>query len=194
VQDLGKRLRELRTERALTLAQLGQEAGLSASYLSQIERGVTTPSLASLADLARALNIDVGLFFEDDVSPPCVVRASQGRRLAGSAGTTIELLSADLTDKRILPYRLVCQPGQSGTREPGESGEECCFILEGQLTLTVGDETFVLETGDSIHYQKNLPQIWRNCGDSECAVMWAVSPPVPKAEIAGSLKGGKEVV
>lgn len=183
MQNLGKRLRVLRTERDLTQAQLGQQAGLSASYLSQIERGVTTPSLTSLAALARALGVDVGLFFEEDVSSPCVVRASQGRKLAGSAGTAVELLSADLSGKRIVPYRMVCQPGASGDREPVYPGEECCFILKGQLTLTVGDEIFVLEAGDSAHYQTHQPHSWRNTGDEECAVIWAISPPVSEAEI-----------
>ncbi len=173
----------LRTERGLTQAQLGQQAGLSASYLSQIERGVTTPSLTSLAALARALGVDVGLFFEEDVSSPCVVRASQGRKLAGSAGTAVELLSVDLAGKRIVPYRMVCQPGASGDRGPVYPGEECCFILKGQLTLTVGDESFVLEAGDSAHYQTHQPHSWRNTGDEECAAIWAISPPVSEAEI-----------
>ena len=81
MQQLGKRLRDLRHEQGLTLAQLGRQVGLSASYLSQIERGITMPSLSKLTTIAKTLDVGVGHFFEDDISSPRVVRSSQGKRL-----------------------------------------------------------------------------------------------------------------
>jgi transcriptional regulator with XRE-family HTH domain len=185
VHNLGKRLRALRNERGLTLVQLGQQVGLSASYLSQIERGVTMPSLARLTTIARALDVEVRYFFEDDASAPCVVKLNQGKRLSGTADALVELLSADSTDKKIQPYRLVCQPGASRDQPPTHPGEEFGFVLTGQLTVTVGDETFVLEAGDSIHYQTLQPHSWRNERDEECVAVWAVSPPVSEAELEG---------
>jgi transcriptional regulator with XRE-family HTH domain len=182
VRSLGKRLRALRKEHGLTLAQLGQQVGLSASYLSQIERTVTMPSLARLTTIARALDVEVRYFFEDDVSSPCVVKLNQGKRLSGTADTIVELLSADPSDKEIQPYRLVCQPGASRDRPPIHPGEEIGFVLKGQLTVTVGEETFILEAGDSIHYQTLQPHSWRNEGDRECIAIWAVSPPISEIE------------
>ena len=183
MQDLGKRLRALRNEWGLTLAQLGQQVGLSASYLSQIERGVAMPSLSRLTTIASALNVEMGYFFEDDVPSPCVVRLNQGKRLGDTTDIIVELLSADPSDKEIQPYRVVCQPGASGDQPPTYPGEEFGFILKGQLTVTVGEETFVLKAGDSIHYQTLQPHSWRNEGDEECVVIWAVSPPVSEAEL-----------
>ena len=185
MQNLGKRLRALRNEQGLTLVQLGQQVGLSASYLSQIERGETMPSLSRLTTLAKALDVEVGYFFEDDVSAPCIIRLNQGKRLSGTADAIMELLSADLTDKKIQPYRLVCQPGASRDQPPTYPGEELGFILKGQLTVTVGEETFVLKAGDSIHYETLEPHSWRNEGDEECIAIWAVSPPVSEAELEG---------
>jgi transcriptional regulator with XRE-family HTH domain len=185
VQNLGKRLKALRKEQGLTLAQLGQRANLSASYLSQIERGETMPSLARLATMARILDVEVGYFFEDDVSAPCVVKLNQGKRLSGTTDATMELLSADALDKKIQPYRVVCQPGASRDQPPTHPGEEFGFVLKGQLTVTVGEETFVLKAGDSIHYQTLQPHSWRNEGDKECIAVWAVSPPSLEAELEG---------
>ena len=182
MRSLGKRLRALRKEHGLTLTQLGQQVGLSASYLSQIERTVTMPSLARLTTIARALDVEVRYFFEDDVSSPCVVKLNQGKRLSGTADTIMELLSADPSDKEIQPYRLVCQPGASRDRPPIHPGEEVGFVLKGQLTVTVGEETFILEAGDSIHYQTLQPHSWRNEGDKECIAIWAVSPPISEIE------------
>lgn len=185
MRNLGKRLKALRDEHGLTLVQLGQQVSLSASYLSQIERGVATPSLPKLAVIARALGVGVADFLEEDVPSPCVVRTNQGRRLVGSDDATVELLSADPSGKTIQPYRVVCQPGTSRNRPSTYAGEECCFVLKGQLTVVVGEETFSLEAGDSIHYQRLQPHGWRNEGDKECIAIWAVSPPMPEAELEG---------
>jgi transcriptional regulator with XRE-family HTH domain len=183
VQSLSKRLRELRNERGLTLVQLGQRVDLSASYLSQIERGETTPSLSRLTAIAKALDVEVRYFFEEDVSSPCVVKLNQGRRLEGVADVIVELLSADPSGKKIQPYRLVCQPGASRDQPPTHPGEEFGFVLKGQLTVTVGEETFVLKAGDSIHYETLQPHSWRNEGEEKCIAVWAVSPPVSEAEL-----------
>jgi len=182
VQSIGKRLKALRNERGLTLVQLGQQVGLSASYLSQIERSVTMPSLSRLTTIARVLDVEVGYFFEDAVSSSCVVKLNQGQRLRGTTNAIVELLSADPSDKKIQPYRLVCQPGASRDPPPTHPGEEFGFVLKGQLTVTVGEETFVLKAGDSIHYETLQPHSWRNEEDKECIAVWAVSPPVPAAE------------
>jgi transcriptional regulator with XRE-family HTH domain len=183
VQDLGKRLRAVRKEQGLTLIQLGQQVGLSASYLSQIERGVTMPSLSRLTAIASALDVEVRYFFEEDGTAPCVVRLDRGKRLGNTADVLVELLSADPSDKKIQPYRLVCQPGASRDQPPTHTGEEFGFILKGQLVVTVGEETFVLEAGDSIHYQTLEPHSWRNEADEECIAIWAVSPPISAAEL-----------
>ena len=185
MQDLGKRLRALRNEWGLTLAQLGQQVGLSASYLSQIERGVAIPSLSRLTAIASALDVEMGYFFENDVPSPCVVRLNQGKKLSDTTDIIVELLSVDLSDKEIQPYRVVCQPGASKGQPPTYPGEEFGFVLKGQLTVTVGEETFVLEAGDSIHYQTLQPRSWRNEGDEECIAIWAISPPVSEAEFEG---------
>jgi quercetin dioxygenase-like cupin family protein len=131
------------------------------------------------------LDVEVRYFFEDEVSSPCVVRLNQGKRLSGTADAIVELLSADPSDKEIRPYRLVCQPGASRDWAPTHPGEELGFVLKGQLTVTVGEETFVLEAGDSIHYQTLQPHSWRNEGDKECIAVWAVSPPISETEFEG---------
>lgn len=183
MQDLGKRLRALRNERGLTLTQLGQQVNLSASYLSQIERGIAMPSLPKLTTIANALGVEVRHFFEEDASSPRPTRSNQGKRLKDTADVVVELLSADPLDKMIQPYRLVCQPGASRDQLPTYPGEEFGLVLKGQLMVTVGEETFVLKAGDSIHYQTLQPHSWRNEGDEECIVVWAASPPISEAEL-----------
>jgi transcriptional regulator with XRE-family HTH domain/mannose-6-phosphate isomerase-like protein (cupin superfamily) len=191
--NLGKRLKALRTERDLTLAQLGEQLNVSASYLSQIERGLTMPSLPRLAAIARTLDVELVHFFEEDMTSPCIVRESCGRKLMDTASLIVESLSADPAGKAMQPHRIVCQPGTSGEALPKGPGEESGFVLKGQLTVTVGDETFVLRPGDSIHYQRLQTHSWRNDGDQECVAIWVAWPPVPETELGRWLtlrKGG----
>jgi len=140
------------------------------------------PSLSNLTTIAKSLDVEMGYFFEDTTSSPCAVRSNEGKRLAGIADAVVEFLSADPSDKKIQPYRIVCQPGASRKQLPTHSGEKFGFVLKGQLTVTVGEETFVLKAGDSIHYQMLQPHSWRNEGDEECVILWTVSPPIPEAE------------
>jgi quercetin dioxygenase-like cupin family protein len=157
--------------------------GLSVSYLSQIERGVTMPSLPNLTTIAKTLDVGVAHFFEDDMSSPRIVESNQGVRIDGRSDAVVELLSAAPADKRIQPYRVICQPGASRDQPPAHPGEAFCFILKGQLAVTVGEETFVLEGGDSIHFQMHQPHSWRNETNEDCVAIWAVSPPTWETEI-----------
>lgn len=167
----------------MTLAQLGEQVGLSASYLSQVERGVIMPSLLRVADLARVLGVGVDTFFqEEDVTPPTVVRRHQGQILLRSPGVSVDLLSPDFAQKEIEPFYLVCAPGTARDPMPRHQGEEFGFVLQGQLTVTVGEEEYLLEAGDSIHFQGAQHHAWRNEGEAECVALWAISPPLPDAE------------
>lgn len=186
-------LKALRAAQGLTLAQLGEKVGLSASYLSQVERGVTTPSLSRLTGIAQALGVEIRDFFEDDAASPSVVRANQGRKLQGRAGINMELLSADPRGKKIQPYIVVCPSGAWREHASVHPGEECGFVVKGELTVTVGEETFTLASGDCIHYDRHQYHSWRNAGATECVAIWAVSPPIPEAELSrwvGGWKGG----
>lgn len=183
MQNLGKRLRDLRHGEGLTLAEVGRQVGLSASYLSQIERGITMPSLSNLTAIARALGVGVAHFFEDDISAPRVVKSCQGRRIGATSDSVVELLSAGPSGKKIQPIRVRCQPGASRDRPPAHQGEGFCFVLKGKLTVTVGEKTYLLEAGDSIHFQAFQPHSWRNEHDEECVAIWAISPPMWETEI-----------
>ena len=177
MQNIGTRLRGLRHEQGLTLAELGSQVGLSASYLSQIERDITIPSLPKLTVIARELGVGIGHFFEDEHSSVTVVESDCGKRIDRTNDTVVELLSGKPSDKSIQPCRVICQPGGSREQSPVYPGEGFCFVLKGQLTVTVGEETYKLGPGDSIHHEALEPHSWRNDHDRECIFISAVSPP-----------------
>jgi len=175
-ESLGRRLKALRTEQGITLAQLGDVVGLSASYLSQIERNKAKPSLSTLSSIAEILGVELRSFFEHPAPVWKVVRKGGGEQFGdGSSKTMFEILSSETVKGRFEPYRVTCRPDMEIDADP-HPGEEFAFILEGQLEVSVGEEVFTLSEGDSIHYQGGQPHTWCNGSGRECTLIWALSP------------------
>ncbi len=184
-ESLGRRLRALRTELGITLAQLGKMVSLSSSYLSQIERNKTKPSLASLSSIAQALGVELSYFFEHSTPVWQMVRKGQGEEVADrQAKVTLELLASGGVGGKIEPYRVNCWPAMSIERDI-HPGEEFILILKGQLEVRVGEEVFTLKAGDSIHYQGSQLHAWRNESGKECLLIWALSPPLLPSKARG---------
>ncbi len=172
-QSVGKRIKELRIERGLTLADLSEETNLSISYLSQVERDKTTPSLATLTSIAQALNVSVRYFFETEAEVAYVVRAEgEPDHLAQSASGERLPLTPEGSHK-LEVERVTLQPHSAPQQLASFAGEGFAFVLAGTLTVTVGGEQFTLTAGDSIHYDALQPHTWSNTGDVPCVVIWA---------------------
>jgi transcriptional regulator with XRE-family HTH domain len=187
-ESVGRRLKALRNEQGITLAQLGGMVGLSASYLSQIERNKAQPSLATLSSVAATLGVELRSFFEHSAPVWKVVRKGRGEEFADrNCEVALELLSSEGVRGKFQPYRVTCRPGME-IATCAHHGEEFVFILEGQLEISVGDEAFTLKEGDSIHYQGSQAHGWENASPKECVLIWALSPPVVPS--GGSGQGG----
>ncbi len=173
VKSIGERIKALRTEQGMTLAGLGEKVALSVSYLSQIERDKTTPSLSTLMDIAKVLNVGLRYFFETEAEAAYVVRADQGEAdLARDSSAASLHLTPEVGSSQIEAYRVVLQPYTSPQQLAPFVGEEFVFVLAGKLTLSVGDEQFVLDVGDSIHYDARQLHCWHNADSEPCALIW----------------------
>jgi transcriptional regulator with XRE-family HTH domain len=173
VKSIGERIKALRTEQAMTLAELGVKVNLSTSYLSQIERDKTTPSLSTLMDIAKVLNVGLRYFFETEAEAAYVVRADKSQDgLALNSSSAGLRLTPEVGGSKIEAYRVILQPHTSSEQLGSFPGEEFGFVLVGELTIKVGDEQFVLAAGDSIHYDALQPYCWINEGDEPCVVIW----------------------
>jgi transcriptional regulator with XRE-family HTH domain len=172
-ESIGERIKALRTEQGMTLAELGEKVKLSTSYLSQIERDKTAPSLSTLMDIANTLNVEPRYFFETEAEVAYILRASGGQdSLAPDSSVARLRLTPDVGSSKLEAYRVILQPHASFERLELFSGEEFGFVLTGELTIGVGDEQFVLAAGDSIHYDASQPHCWSNAGDEPCVVIW----------------------
>jgi len=177
---MGEWLRTLRRRRQATLRTVADRAGLSESFLSQVERGVASPSVASLQRIAGALNVSVADLFEPDArrSTPRVLRRESRPSLAlGTRGRKFLLTPRPLENLEVFVGEL--QPGGATAESPylhGDS-EELVVVLSGTVELQLEDRVLELTTGDSIDYRSSTPHRVVNVGDGVAEVMWIISPP-----------------
>ncbi|MCR9124626.1 MAG: XRE family transcriptional regulator [Rhodobacteraceae bacterium] len=179
--SLGADLRSLRKARGLTLSDLATRLDRSVGWLSQVERDLSTPSVADLRQIARALEVSISMLFGQAAVPAAeaghVVRAGLRRAIGGAgAGLTEELLSPDLTDdfevvhSTFAPHSEIAAPVTRPTQEVG-------YLLSGQLALDIGPHHFLIGPGDSFRI-RGEPFRWRNPGDEPAVAIWVIAPPV----------------
>lgn len=185
-QDNGERLlagdiRALRKARGLTLAEIGLRLGRSVGWVSQVERGLSVPSLGDLRAFAELFGVPLSLFFGHDVPTEkergVVVRAGSRRSLGTSeSGLVEELLSPDLGGSFEM-LRSVFAPGAELKTEARRPTEEAGYVVSGVFEIEIAGVWHRLGEGDSFRFE-GKPFRWRNPGAEPAVVIWVVSPPV----------------
>lgn len=164
--DIGKKIKELRTEKNLTLRELGEKTDLSTGFLSQLERGLTTIAVDSLEAIARVLDVDLSFFFSVPRKRKRSILRSYEREIFNKKeiGFIDYLLSNNLTDKALLPRLIEVLPSHSDEDVEiyHHQGEEFIYILEGILTLYIDNQRYDLYPGDTAHINSNVGHNWAN--------------------------------
>ena len=176
---VGKRIRKRRSELKLSLRDLAQQTNLTASFLSQLERGITNSSFKSLQRIADALKVPLLYFLSDQSNASPVVRAEQRSKLQLDDDTiSYELLSPNLDGKLEVMMRVLKPGGEVIARPLSVETEQMIFLLEGKLTVVLKENDYMLNAGDSISFNGNdLVKI--TCSGSSFARWIAViTPPV----------------
>ena len=200
--DLGQRIRSERQRRQWTLEQFSEKTGLSKSFLSQIERGNTEPSITSLKKIAAQFGYSiVNLFpngqgaeesweynnhlaehkpnndyYRKDVA---IVRAGMRKRIALPGSKVVyDLMTPDMKRKLEVMYMRVSKGENSGEEPMLDSpGEKLCIVMKGSLELRVGEEVYRLEEGDSLYYPAHVPHSWQALDGNSIEVIWILTPP-----------------
>ena len=174
---IGKRVRKQRKKLGFTLRELATRTDLTAGFLSQIENDQISPSLNSLQSIATALRVPM-FYFLDNSQPHLIVRAAERRKLYfPDAHMGYDLLAPELT-RQMLPLLISIEPRMCRTTLPlAEPTEQWFFVLQGRLQITVGEETHLLEQGDSIYFDGDLLREFGSASDEELVVVCCMTPP-----------------
>jgi len=178
--ELGARIKRVRLERNLTLKEVEVKAKVSATHVSEIERGMTSPTVGALTKIARALGTEPAYFLQSDTHPPVsVVRKSERRVFEHRDwGANISCLSQGIRGASMSFLEVELAPGLTHNLEPmTHTGEELVHILKGVVEINRAAERHLLKEGDSIHFRADEPHTIRNIGDAPARVLWIASPP-----------------
>ena len=175
---LGERLRAIRQLRRKTLKDVATGAGISESFLSQLERGRTNATIATLQRLSTALGIEVSDLFSSTAERPRVLRREAREFVAwGELARRPPLPPNPFQTLEVVVARF--EPGGSTGDEPYTHGdsEELLIVVEGEVHVQLGTDVHELAAGDSVHYQSSTPHRVSNPGGETAEVMFVISPP-----------------
>lgn len=189
---LGQRIRKRRQQMSMTLQDLSRACGVSASYLSQVERDAAVPTLGTLAEIAAALDVAIDHFIATPRQVDSVTRADERSRFSVAGNSVVyERIGADFPSHELSSFLLNIPPHyRSETIQ--HSGEEIIFVLDGEILQMVDGQSFLLRTGDSIHYLGQQPHSYSNPGDGPARLLWIgkmAHPATPTIFAAGQGRG-----
>ena len=180
MEQVCKKIRQLREDRGWSVRGLAARAEISPSALSQIEAGQNSPSIATLEKICAALQIPIAAIFDDGETAglPWVMRSGDRRKFY-SAGShaSLEPLARGLPQKKMQPLLMVLEPGGECGEHPYTSaeGEEFTIVIRGTAAFEQSGVTTELGEGDAIYYDPRLPHNWHNRGHSATTLLVVVA-------------------
>lgn len=178
---LGRRVAAFREVRGMSLRALATAAGVSSSFLSQLENGHTNASVASLRKVAAALGVSPAQLLDDSaVHTRGVLRADDRPTLPLDGAEKRVVALPPLRNLEVYAGRF--EPGGSTGAEPYAHGnsQEIVIVTDGTVTLELGGDLFTLHTNDSIEFVSSIPHRVFNESPDAAAVLWINSPPTPE--------------
>lgn len=177
-QEIGAGLRRLRRARRLSLVDLAARTNISIGFLSQIERGLSSPTLRVLAGIADALGVSLGTLFPTMGTPDgqaaTIVRGSERSELQlWRSGIRKQLLTPHSEGSKLNVYLVEMEPGASTGEEPyTHHGEEAGLVTQGAMVLNVESESWTLQEGDSFRFLSSRPHRFANGVEGRTRVLW----------------------
>lgn len=172
--SLGTRIRQTRTQKAITLQELSERSGLSKGFICQLENDKASPSLQALEKLAAALTVPMAFLFLTSEEKIHVVRAQERPAYRVGEGMVVQMLSANRRNLKMMIMEL--PPGTtSGSDQHAHEGEECHLVMTGTVKYSQGGQSVVLKSGDSLHWNGFVAHKVENIGSTPAQILCVTS-------------------
>ena len=174
---IGQRIRNLRNQYGLTQEELAARTELTKGFISQLERGQTAPSVATLADIVECLGTTLSDFFAETDDTQVVYKQEEYFENIDEKGNSITWLIASAQSKSLEPILVDIQPGETLPIDKPHEGDEFGYILKGKIEVIYGDCHYKAGKGDSFIFPANKRHAIRNISKSVSTFIWVCSPP-----------------
>ena len=177
--EIGQRVHEVRMQLGLSLRNLAEKCGVSASMMSQIENKTVDPSISTLRKIAIALNVPVfSLVMENNYSSTKLVKKGDRRHISFDKGILeYEILHSDMEKKIAVMVGTLLSNGATSEELLSHEGEECLVILQGGLHVETSTEKIELSKDDSLYFDSSVPHRLVNKGKKPCRFYLIITPP-----------------
>jgi transcriptional regulator with XRE-family HTH domain len=173
---VGARLRQLRQSHSMSARDVAARAGVSPGYLSRLENGHISPTVATLSRVVQAMGESVAKLFAADDSPGLLVR-QEDRRLVRHHGVDDFRLTPGWAERlEVLETVIQAKKGSGPTAYSHAGDEECVVLVEGKLTVWVDDSEYALQPGDAITFSSRSPHRWLNPSTKPARALWVITP------------------
>lgn len=188
--DIGRHLRDLRHQRNLSLRGLAERCDLSPTTISLIERGDSSPSVATLHRLATALGVPITTFFrEPEGQVEVIVTRAGERRRVGSGDVQMESLGLGLRGQSMQLFAVTLPAGSSsGSEAIVHVGHELVYCLHGRVEYQIAGENYLLAEGDAVLFEARLPHSWQNPGAAPAMFLLLIQSEIAQASVEQHLQ------
>jgi transcriptional regulator with XRE-family HTH domain len=166
--QVGEKIRQLREIKEISIEELASESQLSVELVEKLESGSLVPSLSPLLKIAKALNVRLGTFLDDaPQTGPVVIKSGKSENVIRFSGENTNLkesklefysLASGKTDRHMEPFLIDVHPPVSDDYElSSHEGEEFIFVMNGEIEVLYGKDTYLVSEGDSIYYDSVVP-------------------------------------
>ena len=175
--EIGVKIKQLRLQRGLTQEELAARTELTKGFISQLERDLTSPSIATLMDILAALGTDVAGFFRESQEEQVVYSADDMFVKEEADGSTIQWLVTNAQKNALEPILVTIPAGLSLAEDDPHEGEEFGYVLSGSVTLVLGTKRYCVKKGGSFYFRPTRVHYLINSGKVESRVLWVSTPP-----------------
>ena len=185
VSAIGSKIKRLRQQQGLSLNQIAKRAGVSGMTIHKLERSEMTPTITVLMKIADAFGEKVSFFLGEENNDFEYIQGAEftprgrGKRFRNtSRNTQVDYIAFRLKDAKLLVLLTSLKSGtKSGLKPQAHPGEEFVFCLSGEIQYEVGEKTYFLKKGDSLHFYAHFPHRWEVMGGKGTTNLWMITPP-----------------
>jgi transcriptional regulator with XRE-family HTH domain len=176
--QIGEKIKRLRIEKQLTQEELANRCELSKGFISQLERDLTSPSIATLTDILDALGTNLNEFFREEREEKVVfVKDDMFEKSDEKLKYNLTWLVSNAQKNSMEPILITLEPGGQYVEEEPHEGEEFGYVLSGSIMLHLGNKKHKVKKGESFCFKPNINHCISNNGNSTAKVIWVSTPP-----------------
>lgn len=177
ILDIGRKLREMRLQNDLTLEDLASRCELTKGFLSQVERNLTAPSIATLEDILEALGSNLSEFFHEEEERQ-VVFSTQDFFVDEQEDYQVEWVIPNAQKNQMEPILLTLYPHKKSHEQLAYQGEEFGYVLKGSVTIVCGNKKYKVKAHETFYMDGSKSHYLYNHGNSVAKVLWITTPPM----------------